>query len=397
MSIKLCDSNLCTGCGLCVEMCPHKAISFISDELGFRYPMINYANCAECGVCIKKCPILTPMKSNKRNDCYLAWAKDNQIHYDCASGGISYLLSRHFIERGGFAVGCVWDDSFNAVLKVVDKVDELDDIKGSKYVQSYIPSEVYKDITKRLKEGQLGVFIGLPCQVAAIKSFVNSNENLLYCEILCHGGCSPRYHNEHIEYIKKKERIKTMTNIKFRGGANDFCISFWNGSKIEYVKPAYSDTYFYSFCNHLLFRNSCYHCRFANADRVSDITIGDFWGIDPSFVSDKNILNGCNLVLVHSLKGETLWHKVSDAIESYERPFEEAVKGNDTLKYPTVEPYNRQEIIKKINEVGFEKAILTDYDFKTKRKVARREHFKHRVIRMLSPRIKKIIKKIIKK
>lgn len=394
MAIELCDINNCTGCGICEKVCHQNAITFDYDDLGFRFPIIDAAKCVECKVCLKKCPVISPVEMEHNSSCYLAWAKDDYIHYNCASGGISYILCRHIVENGGFAVGCVWDKDFNAVLTIIDNAEELERIKGSKYVQSYIPSDVYDNIKRRLKNGEHGIFIGLPCQVAAIKSYFNNDSGLVLCDLLCHGGCSPRYHKEHIEYIKKKKRIDVLSDIKYRGGAYDFCISFWNGKKIKYVRPANADTYFYSFCNHTLFRESCYHCSFAKSERVSDITIADFWGVDNAFISDKRHLNGSNLVLIHSLRGGALWDEIGNKIEYYERPFEEAIQGNDTLKAPTNKPKNREYLLERIKTEGFEKAIITDPDYKNKSKVAIRIYIKQRLIYYTPKWIKKYVSKI---
>lgn len=396
MDIELCHTDNCTGCGLCVEVCPHKAISFKYDDLGFRYPQIDFDKCVSCGSCIKKCPILSPVEYEKRNDCYLAWAKDNDNHYESASGGVAYTISKYVIDNGGFAVGCVWDEEFNAVLKVIERIEDLKRIRGSKYVQSYIPEETFKSIKKRLINGERGIFIGLPCQVAAIKSFVSKNDSLVLCDLLCHGGCSPTFHKEHIASLKKKNRISSISDVRYRGGDYDFCISLWHNRKMKYVNALYADTYYYAFVKHALFHESCYTCQFARSERVSDITIADFWGLDPEFVSDKNHLNGTNLVLVHSSKGEKLWKNIETYVEAYRRPFEEAVKGNDTLRNPTEIPNNRQSLLMTIERIGFEKAINNDKDFQLKKKNARRNLIKHRIILMMPKWLKKMIKAIIK-
>ena len=397
MPIELCDNNSCTGCGACLASCPHSAIYFYYDNWGFRYPKIDKSKCIECGSCTKKCPVLSPVKIEKAKECYLAWAKDDKIHLDCASGGVSYLLSKHIIEEGGFAVGCIWDDDFNAVITVIDSVDELNKTKGSKYVQSYIANNVYKEIKTRLLRGQKGIFIGLPCQVAAIKSLVNNNDGLILCDLLCHGGSSPKCHKEHLDYIRKKKRIKNVTDIKYRGGSYEFCYSLWNNKELMYVSALYADTYYFSFVKHFLFHESCYNCLFAKSGRVSDITVADFWGVDKTFISDKNILNGSNLVLIHSDKGNHIWKEISEKVVLYKRPLEEAINGNDTLRFPTDEPMNRQEVLKQIENDGFEKAIQSNPEFLAKRKIANRDFIRTRISLMIPKRLKEIIKKIVNK
>ena len=45
------DSNKCTGCGICVNICPQKAIT-IPDDVA----VIDQALCSKCGDCAKACP-----------------------------------------------------------------------------------------------------------------------------------------------------------------------------------------------------------------------------------------------------------------------------------------------------------------------------------------------------
>ncbi len=356
----LCEHHNCTGCSVCQAVCHKEAISFTIDELGFRYPVIDNTLCVECGACANVCPSLNPIAAEKHNDCYLAWAKDDTIHYESASGGISTVLNQHFVNGGGFAIGCSWDANMNAVMAIVESETELKRIQGSKYVMSYIPHSTWSGVNERLKSNKHGIFIGLPCQTAAMKKFTNNHPNILCCDLLCHGGCSPKCFDEHVHHIERTRRGGGLSDIKFRGGKYDCQFTAWCDGKLIYKVGQYADSYFYSFMKHSLFRESCYQCQYATSKRVSDITIADYWGIDPEFVKDKNTLNGTNLVIVHSDKGRRVWDEMSNLIESYRRPIEEAIAGNDTLKGPTNCPSDRNEIIRLIRETGFENALNHD-------------------------------------
>ncbi len=51
--------GLCKGCGLCLEKCPQKAISFSKKELGvYSTPTveIDINKCNLCGICETICP-----------------------------------------------------------------------------------------------------------------------------------------------------------------------------------------------------------------------------------------------------------------------------------------------------------------------------------------------------
>lgn len=358
--MELCERKRCTGCGACFAVCNKDAIHFECDSLGFRYPVIEKDKCVECGLCRKQCPAINPVHGETNNECIIAWAKDDTIHYNSSSGGVAYLLQQQMLNAGGYVIGCIWDQEFNAVLTVIDNQNDIKKTIGSKYVQSYIGNTVWGDIKRRAKEGQKGLVIGLPCQVAAIKSFTKYDENILYVDLLCRGGCSPGCLKTHLSYLKKKKRLTKITDVRFRGGTNDCYITLWDNDKVVYKGRQYGDAYFYSFMKHGLLRESCYHCKYANSNRVSDLTLADYQGVDPEFIKDKHVMNGTNLVLLHTNKGYDAWDKLKVQLDYYHRPFEEAAEGNSTLREPTPPPSDRDELLTFIEIEGFEKALRHD-------------------------------------
>jgi NAD-dependent dihydropyrimidine dehydrogenase PreA subunit len=50
-TLKL-DTNACTGCGACLEICPH-AVYRLS---GKKAVVVDKDACIECGACAKNCP-----------------------------------------------------------------------------------------------------------------------------------------------------------------------------------------------------------------------------------------------------------------------------------------------------------------------------------------------------
>ena len=392
--MNLAEENKCTGCGVCYAVCHKNAISFKIDELGFRYPVIDNSKCVDCGHCTKICPELNPANFENKNDCYIAWANDDNVHYESSSGGVATILAKHIIKQGGFVIGCVWDEQFNAVFKIIETEDELWKIQGSKYVKSYFPEKLWQEIKDKTNIGKYGLFVGLPCQTAALKKYVKKANSLILCDLLCRGGNSPECLKQHLGYVESKQNISQITNIKFRGGKNDCNFTLWNNNELVYKDGQYSDSYFYSFMKHGLLQETCYSCQYAKQNRVSDLTLADFWGISPDFIKDKNVLNGTNLVIVHTVKGEKIWNDISNEITKYKRDIDEAVASNDTLREPTVPPSDREQIVESVKNIGFEKTVLKDKVFLQHKRAYKRGKIVSKIKNAIPAPLFRLLKKI---
>jgi heterodisulfide reductase subunit A len=47
------DEDKCSGCQVCVTLCPYKAISFDEEK---KVSRVNEALCKGCGTCVAACP-----------------------------------------------------------------------------------------------------------------------------------------------------------------------------------------------------------------------------------------------------------------------------------------------------------------------------------------------------
>ena len=84
------------------------------------------------------------------------------------------------------------------------------------------------------------------------------------------------------------------------------------------------------FLQNLYLRQSCYNCKFKQINRVSDITVADFWGIDkiiPKMDDDK----GISLVVLHNKKGENLFNKVKNKLIFNEVKLENSIQYNKAM------------------------------------------------------------------
>ena len=84
--------------------------------------------------------------------------------------------------------------------------------------------------------------------------------------------------------------------------------------------------------NSMLQRESCLYCKYAKEERVSDITLGDFWKVSTNNkITEKDREKGISLVLINTKKGEDFFEKCKNDVFYQERKIEEAVKGNPHL------------------------------------------------------------------
>ncbi len=371
--VQICEKEKCFGCSLCHDLCPVGAIS-IETIGGFYYPVIDKEKCVSCGKCQKFCPAnneenIEKSKNETPDIAYAAWSKDDKRHFESASGGIATELSKAFIERGGFVVG-VWFNPETYVVehKICETIDELEACAKSKYVQSS-KTGIWSKIKEKIKEKPC-LFIGVPCEVFAFKTLCTTLDQTkikpFYCvDILCRGGSSPHIFNEHIRKINNGKHIK---NISFRGGEYDgSLVLYGKDDKIIYNFNALYDPYYICFEKHSIFRKNCFSCMFAGSKRISDLTIGDFWGLDEQVLKTIKI-NGRSLFFINSENGNTLVNIIKDKINITERPVEEAIKGNFTLNCPTEKPKEYDELWNKAEKEGFYGAFKLVYHFNWQRK-----------------------------
>lgn len=354
MPVEICKQEKCTGCFACMNICPKDAIETGEDVYGKTIPVINKEKCIECGLCVKRCPINYPATLSYPKMCYAAWGKEKEERENCASGGIATVFSNIVINENGFVYGALFNDKLELVHMEAHREEEIQDFKGSKYVQSYI-GMTFRQIKKRLDEGEKVLFIGTPCQVAGAKSYLGKDyDNFLTVDIICHGTPPMKYLKEYMTVADRNHKAK---NIVFRG-KRDYYFTLCNEHEILSSKKSSCDFYFYGFLQGLIHRDNCYSCNWARAERCSDITIGDFWGLDKS--SLKVEYEGkVSVVLINTKAGEEFWDKYKNYFCWEERTVAEAIDNNSQLKRPSVCHPDRQRFLEQYRYKGFVKAVKT--------------------------------------
>ncbi|HJF80257.1 Coenzyme F420 hydrogenase/dehydrogenase, beta subunit C-terminal domain [Phocaeicola plebeius] len=336
MSVFNKDKAACCGCNACAEICPKHCIQMVEDAQGFIYPQVDSSVCVECGMCEKVCPLeVANLSLRKPLKAYAAWNKNRQEHLLSSSGGAAYIFSSYIIEKGGVVYGCT-SDGIDVRHIRVENHSELFKLQGSKYVQSDVRG-LFKKVKNDLKIGKTVLFIGTPCQVAGLKNYIgHHNEHLYLVDLICHGVPSKQMLHEHIKHVAKGEKIQHIsfrkgTDYRFSITANKFSyeVSLW--------ETPYKDLYLRGFIEGMINRPCCYQCPFACSTRVSDITIGDFWGLKNAELLPKESKDGISLLLPMTDKGLNLIHAVGDNMYICERSVDEAVNGNTQLRHPSLQ------------------------------------------------------------
>lgn len=365
------DKSLCSGCGACVQACRHNALQMTPDTEGFLYPELDNEKCVECGFCDRICPVVGSNTENVDNNqhCYVATTNNNFYYQDSASIGICTMLSKQILSKGGVVFGCYLDEaSWKAYHIAIETMDELDKIRNSKYLQSDT-KKTYTVVNDLLTSGKVVLYIGTPCQIAGLKSFLKrSYDNLYTIDIICHGVFSPSLMPLEIKYWENKFG-GTIHNFRFRskrvykyinGGMVNFDVER-NGKTIHYERHASSSPTYrcYAYSGDRMnynIRPSCFTCNFRSIKRYGDITVGDPWFIPNSSIchpllkSDNPIRS---LYSVNSEKGMHLNNAVNKELLEEEIPVVMAFCQPATKKVDRMVPTKRSEL--------FEKCKTEDY------------------------------------
>ena len=358
------DKDLCSGCSVCLNICPTKAILFEHNSEGFLYPRIDNNKCINCGLCRTKCPVLNPSYPNhKKPSCYAVMAPD-EIRKSSTSGGVFALLADDFLKNNDYVAGAVWQENMSVKHILSNEIDVVNKMKGSKYLQSNI-SDCLPLLKKILDTGKRVLFSGTPCQIAGVKAYLGTDYENLYCiDIICHGVPSPAVFQKYLkEEILKKEN-DVWLNTNFRDKINGWgqvltttTTTTTTTTKGIITKEANKDLFMRAFLNDLCLRKSCSDCKFNKIPRQGDLTIGDFWAIKKykKCLDDKK---GTSIVLSNNTKGDYLLNILKQMSKITQKtPLNVGLKSNLTLYTSNSHHHNRTYFFNNLNEKTLKELI----------------------------------------
>lgn len=371
-------SKSCSGCTACQSSCAKRAISFMSDEEGFKIPHVDETLCVECGLCLKTCPAINSRvsKNERQKKAFALQYHDEPVRKNSASGGLFPSFANYFINTlHGYVCGCILDEELTAKHIVSNQWDDVERMQDSKYVQSDM-GNCMTEIVELLRKGQHILFTGTSCQVNGLLSLLEikkiDRSKLLTIDFFCHGVPSPMIWKDYVHYYESIQGRK-IEGFKFRNktygwgkgtqsrGTGYLSTWQWKGTHHEdfrLVARMWPRIFFSNLC----LRTYCHSCPYTKVDKPADITMGDFWGVEdfrPNFDDHK----GCSMAITRSEKAKSILNKLSNT-QSLEVSIDEVIKRQGNAFAPSRPHNQRDEFWFDYNNGGFP-VVLPRYFYYT--------------------------------
>lgn len=353
--LKLDDISQCSGCTSCMAVCPRDAITMKPDLLGFMYPCVNEDICVECGLCEAVCDFKKHGKiadDGKNVQVFAARHRDDEVLRASQSGGVFSALSDVVLKEGGVIYGAAFDENHMVEHVRAEGTAGRDRMRGSKYIQSNM-KDTFRNVRNDLRDGRKVMFVGTPCQVAGLKSYISSalQESLLLVDFICHGVPSPAVWKAYLAGLQKKRRIVKA----------DFRDKSLEGWKVHKESFRYEDghvkvneTFKVLFYKNIMLRQSCGACNYNVCNRASDIVMADFWGVS-EIMPEMDGRSGTSMTICLTEKGEKYFESAAENLEVHalKMPLSRLAKYNPNILNRTRIHHERNAFEKAFAQKGF--------------------------------------------
>ena len=353
----------CVGCKACGDICPKGAIDYTTKKDGFWYPVIDENNCIKCGLCETVCPVFHSDTERDRilenPEVFACKLKDKEIRYNSTSGGLYYALAKTILDQGGYLIGCAYDEKYECASHIVTNDENgLRRLIRSKYFQSDTEG-IYKLTKELLQKGKTVLFCGAPCQIGALNNYIKGKlaDRLYAVDFVCRGINSPLAYKKYMDELTKKYHSE-IAEVHFKNKSHGWTnlgtrVKFQNGK--VYYRNRYNDPWVNGFIvGNLYMRESCHNCRFKKLPRVSDISMGDFWGLQ---FTDEEEKYGVSLAIVNTEKGKKLFQECRQFLTVDEHTIKEALEGNGAILQPAPRDEKREQFFERIQNEEFSDVV----------------------------------------
>lgn len=364
------NKSLCCGCGGCAIVCPTNSITMSLDESGFVFPSVNTDLCINCDLCEKKCPVLNhDNETDLNHQMYIAYSKNKTTRFNGSSGGMFGVFAEKIISDGGVVYGAAFDEDFKLKCTEASTINDLTPLYKSKYIQSDLGDSFIK-IKERLDSGKQVLLVSTPCQVYALKLYLNKEyKNLITIDFVCHGVPSQFLFDKCKNYVEEKENIKLLEysfRAKKKNGATPhyYKIKYKKGKNLKEKIALYTDSpFYYGFQRYITLRDSCYECHFSYSNRVSDITIGDFHEVD-KYLKGINRFDGVSSVVINTEKGKQLYNDIKENTVWNILDFSMMLQNRELMCGGTKKPDIRDEFVTALSSQPFDRVVKKYLDGK---------------------------------
>lgn len=284
---------------------------------------------------------------------YAGYLKNQTVLVKSSSGGAFFALSEYFLDEGNAVIATVYDyDKQLAEFRLILSRKDRDRAMGSKYMQSK-PGKIFQDAYQWLVDNPQKelLFVGMGCQADAFRRFCelkDVRDRVCIVDIVCHGTPSPKLWNEYAMLLQRKYS-GYITYLTFKDKRNGWMApsAYVKINEKEYFIKDYVKVFY----NRCALRPSCYECLFAKIERKTDITIGDFWGIDkvmPDYYNEE----GNSLFLIHTNQGKIIFEKIKNKLTYRESNTKQCWQPN--LESPTKKSEFRDAFWKDYHREGID-------------------------------------------
>lgn len=347
------DEKQCCGCGLCADICPRKCITMTTKTLGAIIAVANSEQCIQCGKCERYCPVRQKREKiiHWEKQAYAGYCKEPEMRNMGSSGGIVPIIASALYDKGYAVYGAAFSKDMCLRHVCVKTREDLRRIAKSKYLQSNMEG-IYTEIQERLQEDQLVLFIGTPCQNTALRNFipVQHQEKLVLVDFFCHGVPSQCFFDECIAFEDASAGATTISyqfRAKPKRAASPHYFertAIYNGVEKKTTKLYFDSLFYAAFQKYITLRESCYNCKFSDAERAADITVGDFHEIE-EYISGIDRFKGISRIIVNTEKGKEIFDSVRDRLCLYELDMEDLQKNGHGFGQKTARPKARDSVI----------------------------------------------------
>lgn len=381
----------CCGCTACLQVCPRNAISMQENEKGFLSPTINKTKCVDCGLCENVCRFEKRIRDRlPEGNPQIYGLKKRQGRLRSQSGGAFAAFAETVLYSGGIVYGVTAEKKEIYYVRI-ESIEGLPSLKGSKYVQASMKN-VLMEVRQDLEDNKRVLFSGTPCHIDGLYAFLEekkiSVKKLLTCDLICHGTPSPRVFRDYYDYLTRRFSMVEHFNFrkKFGGEWHSHIESFKEKGKYLITSTNYVDIFY----SHLELRESCYNCPYSSTNRISDITIGDFWGIEKVNLSYDDG-DGVSLVFANSQKGKNFIPEIVSKAKIRKYRLEDCIQPN--LLHPTEKPEMYEKFWKSYFEKGFEHTVKHYCGFSSENYTKKTfvQHLK-REIKRFGRKVKRLLK-----